>query len=176
MRWWWCIVGGMTTHRSVWLGSLLAVIVAVAVVVTPYWVMRPFRPQGATELQVALVALRLAPWLLGAAAIVALWMTARAWTGGAQGLRKWGRRVATGLSLVLVLGAVGASRINLFEKMFAPLPGPTYVAAAGAPLPADDVVMVVAEGGAGRAYPVRILAYHHVVNDEVGGVPLVATY
>lgn len=69
---------------------------------------------------------------------------------------------------MVVLGAGWASRINLFEQMFAPLPGATYVAAAGAPLPGEDVVMAVTQGGASRAYPVRILAYHHVVNDEVG--------
>jgi len=166
----------MMTLRRVWPGSLLAVLVAVATVVTPYWVMRPFRPQGATELQVALVTLRLAPWLLIAAGVVAVAMVWRAWTGAASGWRKWLRRVGTGLALVLVIGAGMASRINLFEKMFAPLAGPIYVAAAGAPLPAEDVVMVVAQGDAARAYPVRILAYHHVVNDEVGGVPLVATY
>lgn len=166
----------MQTRRPVLLGSLLAGIVAVATVITPYWVMRPFRPQGATELQVALVTLRLAPWLLGAAAVLAGWMAWRSWTGGAEGWRKWGRRVATGVGVVVVLGAGWASRINLFEQMFAPLPGATYVAAAGAPLPGEDVVMAVTQGGASRAYPVRILAYHHVVNDEVGGVPLVATY
>jgi len=26
------------------------------------------------------------------------------------------------------------------------------------------------------AYPVRLMAYHHVVPDVVGGVPIVATY
>lgn len=166
----------MTTPRRVWPGSMLAVLVAVATVVTPYWVMRPFRPQGATELQVALVTLRLAPWLLIGAAIVAVAMVWRAWTGGVMGWRRWLRRVGTGVALVLVIGAGLASRINVFEKMFAPLPGATYVAAAGAPLPAEDVVMAVVQGDAARAYPVRILAYHHVVNDEVGGVPLVATY
>jgi len=163
-------------RRPVLLGSLVAVIVAVATVVTPLWVMRPFRPQGATELQVALVTLRLAPWLLAAAAGLAGWMVWRSWTGATTGWRKWARRVATGLALVLVLAAGGASRINVFEQMFAPLPGATYVAAVGAPLPVEDVVMAVTQGGAARAYPVRILAYHHVVNDEVGGVPLVATY
>jgi hypothetical protein len=31
-------------------------------------------------------------------------------------------------------------------------------------------------GGESRAYPVRMMAYHHIVNDVVGGVPIVATY
>jgi hypothetical protein len=27
-----------------------------------------------------------------------------------------------------------------------------------------------------RAYPVRSLSYHHIVNDVIGGVPIAATY
>jgi hypothetical protein len=30
--------------------------------------------------------------------------------------------------------------------------------------------------GIARAYPIRSISYHHVVNDTVGGVPIVATY
>lgn len=164
----------MQTRRAVLLGSLLAVIVAVATVITPYWVMRPFRPQGPGELQVALVTLRFAPWLLLGALLLAGTMVWRAWSVG--GAWRWLRRIGTTLALLLVIAAAAASRVNLFEKMFAPLAGPTFVAAAGAPLPADDVVMAVLQGGAARAYPVRIMAYHHVLNDELGGVPLVITY
>jgi hypothetical protein len=30
--------------------------------------------------------------------------------------------------------------------------------------------------GVVRAYPVRVMAYHHVLNDELGGQRLVVTY
>jgi Protein of unknown function (DUF3179) len=30
--------------------------------------------------------------------------------------------------------------------------------------------------GASRAYPIRQMGYHHVVNDTLGGVPIIATY
>ena len=30
--------------------------------------------------------------------------------------------------------------------------------------------------GDARAYPIREMAYHHIVNDVVGGVPIAATY
>ena len=39
-----------------------------------------------------------------------------------------------------------------------------------------DMVMALAIDGDAVAYPVRQIAYHHVVQDTVGGVPLVATY
>ena len=39
-----------------------------------------------------------------------------------------------------------------------------------------EPVLVVASGGEARIYPLQILTYHEIVNDEVGGVPLVVTY
>jgi hypothetical protein len=38
------------------------------------------------------------------------------------------------------------------------------------------MVLAVERGGERVAYPVRLMAYHHVVADTVGGVPIVATY
>jgi hypothetical protein len=43
------------------------------------------------------------------------------------------------------------------------------------PSPADEVVCVEL-GGEARAYPVRYLNYHEIVNDTVGGVPIAATW
>ena len=39
----------------------------------------------------------------------------------------------------------------------------------------EDFLRVVRNGDA-VAFPVRQLAYHHLVEDSVGGVPIVATY
>lgn len=160
--------------RRVLPGCCLAVVVATVTVVLPYWVMRPFRPQGPGELAVALATLRLAPWLLAGAAALAVWMLVRAVPRAPR--FTWARRISGALALVIVLGLAGASRINLFEQMFAPLRGPSFAAVAGAPLPADDVVMAVTLAGAARAYPVRIMAYHHVLDDTVGDTPIVVTY
>jgi len=41
---------------------------------------------------------------------------------------------------------------------------------------ADDEVVVVERGGDARAYPVRILNYHEIVNDEFGGDPIAVTW
>ena len=40
----------------------------------------------------------------------------------------------------------------------------------------SDLVLGVERGGEAVAYPVRQVAYHHVVMDEVGGVRIAATY
>ncbi|MBW2272872.1 MAG: DUF3179 domain-containing protein [Deltaproteobacteria bacterium] len=42
-------------------------------------------------------------------------------------------------------------------------------------VPGNPVVGVVL-GGEARAYPVHILEYHQVINDEIGGVPVAVTY
>ena len=43
-------------------------------------------------------------------------------------------------------------------------------------LNASDPVMVVEAGGEVKAYPLRILVMHEIVNDRVGGVPVAVTY
>jgi hypothetical protein len=40
----------------------------------------------------------------------------------------------------------------------------------------DDKVIGVVFGGEARAYPLRVLVWHEVVNDSVGNVPIVVTY
>jgi hypothetical protein len=51
---------------------------------------------------------------------------------------------------------------------------PAHVAAdAAAWLDADEPVVGIVAGGEARAYPLRILDWHEVVNDTLGGVPLV---
>ena len=54
-----------------------------------------------------------------------------------------------------------------------PLDGPLVVAATAASyLGADDPVVGVAVGDAARAYPLKVLAQHEVVNDVLGGRPI----
>lgn len=55
---------------------------------------------------------------------------------------------------------------------------PSFVSAGegGAWLEPQSPVMVVERGGETKAYPLAILMYHEIVNDEVGGVPVAVTY
>jgi len=43
-------------------------------------------------------------------------------------------------------------------------------------LPADEPVVALEVNGDARAYPVRIMIWHEIVNDTVGGVPVSVTY
>ena len=72
---------------------------------------------------------------------------------------------------------VWMARQNHFEWMFAPLPNAGFVRAASADfVRREDMVLAVAVNGDAVAYPVNQLAYHHVVEDAIGKVPIVATY
>ena len=54
---------------------------------------------------------------------------------------------------------------------------PVFVAPGeGEKLQGDEPVVAVSVAGDARAYPVRYLIFHEVVNDEVGGVPIVVTF
>jgi len=53
---------------------------------------------------------------------------------------------------------------------------PRFVAAAQSGLAPNDRVLGLQRGGAVRAYPVRILNWHEIVNDQLGGEPVAVTY
>ena len=40
----------------------------------------------------------------------------------------------------------------------------------------DDLVLAVRVGDDAAAYPIRQMAYHHLVNDRIGRTPAVVTY
>ncbi len=52
----------------------------------------------------------------------------------------------------------------------------SYAAAEEADLEDATMVMGIQIGGQARAYPIRIVAYHHIVRDEIEGLPYVVTY
>ena len=54
--------------------------------------------------------------------------------------------------------------------------GTALAKAEDAKLDTGEMVLTVSFNGDARAYPVREMAYHHIVNDVVGGVPIAATY
>jgi hypothetical protein len=139
----------------------------------PLYVIRPFRQQGAGELGAALFVLRVGPWLSIACAVGCVSAVVFAW-GGIHG---WLRRTAAVVCVAIaVLGALLA-RFNLYEQlMFHPIRGPQFETAAKSKIDADDMVLAIRVNGVSRAYPIRQIAYHHVVNDTVGGVPIAATY
>ena len=53
---------------------------------------------------------------------------------------------------------------------------PTFAPVADATLPENEPVIGVVLNGDARAYPLRVLIWHEIVNDVVGGVPVAITY
>jgi hypothetical protein len=53
---------------------------------------------------------------------------------------------------------------------------PPSIAAAEAPWSDDELVLGVAWNGEARAYPIAILEWHELVNDTVGGLPVLVSY
>jgi len=148
-------------------------LVSVAWTVTPMVLIRPFAAQTGADVAIShamrgrAATLTLALLVLGGALAIALWPRLAT---------RRGRLLSLGAPAVLAACAV-LGRSNHFEWMFSPLPRPEFDAVAAADHVADDdLVLAVAFGGEARGYPVRALAFHHVVNDVIAGEPIVATY
>jgi len=143
---------------------IASLVLALFFLIYPMYVIRPFRHQEVTELAVSLWMLRFRP-LVMVLCVVA---------GAAATLQL--RRVMPVIGLALIVAAAVLSRINVFEKMFYPMGKPSVEAAQQSKLDGREMVIAVNVGGEARAYPIRIISYHHIANDTVGGVPIVATY
>ena len=142
-------------------------------VVVPVWLIMPFKPQSQRGLEISYALKRWSPLLTLIASAAALILVLKLWRGS----HRWWRKAALVVVILPLLVATWFARQNHFEWMFSPLARATYASAAEAEFVSDaDMVMAVKNNGEAVAYPVRQMAYHHVVQDTVGGVPLVVTY
>jgi hypothetical protein len=164
----------MTVSRRVaWALLLTLAVLTLAAVLVPVFLIRPFAPQTPGTLAVAFLLRRWSPPLTLLAVVAASWLAWRLWRAAPRLLP----RVAIVLLSLLVIGTAWLARQNHFEWMFAPLPNTGFVRAQAAGFVApEDMVLAVSLSGDAAAYPVRQLAYHHLVQDAVGKVPIVATY
>ena len=151
--------------------AVISAIASVACVAIPMFVIRPFRPQGARELELALAVRHAGPWLAGMCVAVVLSVVFLLWKTARTGTR-------IGLICLLLLTFAGAAftQVNIFEKMFHPYDSPSFEAADDSKVDSDDKVLAVTVGQEARAYPIRTMGYHHIVNDTVGGAPIAVTY
>ena len=157
----------MTRNRA--LTALLAVASTVAAFSSalPLFVNNPFHLQGERELSLALWIARRQFRIELITGVVALTALALLW------------RVAARRSLLLaavVLASIGLDHVDIYSLIFHRLDRPEFDDATRSTVAAGARVLAVTVNGAARAYPVLPLAYHHVVNDRLGGVPLAATW
>jgi len=140
-------------------------ILNVALILAPPVVALPPVNQTPGMLAAAHMAQNLAPIasvLLAALAAIQLWRR-RTWSTAAL------------LSVALI--CVALSRVNLLERVFAPARDAQTTSIGNFHDVRDtDMVIGVVIGGQSREYPVRYLAYHHMLNDQLGSTALLPTY
>jgi hypothetical protein len=160
------------SRKRAWLLFFLLIVVVLVVVLTPVLLIMPFKAQTSRTMEISYLMRRWSPWLTVLASLLILAIAVRLWMGG-----RWFGRIALVILLLPALAATWLARQNHFEWMFNPLPNPAYAKAADASfVNGDDRLLAVTINGESVAYPIRLMGYHHVVEDTVGGTPIVATY
>ena len=162
----------LASNRRYWIALGVLGLVALVVFAYPLYVIRPFRAQGARELAVALAVRSWAPWVARCAALGALAAAFLLWRRNSQ----WRPRTIAAFAEVLTVGFAALAHVNVYELMFHRIDAPEFIAGNDVKLDSDDMVLAANIAGESRAYPVRMMAYHHIVNERIGGVPVVATY
>jgi hypothetical protein len=158
---------------AAWAALLMIVLLGLAMALIPVWIIHPFKPQSQKGVELSYALRRWAPLLTIVASVTVLILGTWLWRGS----RRWWLKASLVIVITPLLAATWFARQNHFEWMFQPLANAAYVNAREVELITDsDMVMAVENNGEAVAYPVRVMAYHHLVQDVVGGTPVVATY
>ena len=159
--------------KSLWIGIVLCTTIAFISIFVPAWIIQPFKAQTPDGVELSYLLRRWSPILtiiFFVANVVFLAILLKH-------TNRWWKKIAA-VFVVLVSGVFAwFAQQNYFEWMFNPLPDAAYVRASEQEFTTgSDMVLSMSINGDAVAYPVRLLAYHHLVNDTVGGKPIVATY
>jgi hypothetical protein len=145
----------------------LAFGIALLFLVFPNVVIQPYTAQNSTALAISLFMLRYQHAVEAACCLIA---AGSLFLSRSVPISRWN---LAAVSFVFVFAML--SRIDVYERMFHPLGMPAFQTVAETKLDGDEHLLAVNLGGA-RAYPIRTLSYHHIVNDYMGGVPIAVTY
>jgi hypothetical protein len=164
---------GSSAGRSAWIaiGFFLLVLITFAWFFIPAYIIQPFTYQSPRGLVVAMAIKQYAPWASILTAGTALLFAFLLWSRA----RWWGKALLV-LGICLVSASVYMARVDYFEWMFHPVAAPGFATIPQTKLDDSEMVMAVSFNGDARAYPIREMAYHHIVNDTVGGIPIEVTY
>jgi hypothetical protein len=160
-------------NKWMWLALIFVTLGALAMVMVPALVIQPFKAQTTRGVEVSYLLKSWSPIVTLLIALVAVALAVWLWRHS----RRWWSKALLILPLFFVLLAAWFARQNHFEWMFNPIAQVSYAQATGAAfVDDDDKVLAVKINDEPVAFPVRQLAYHHIVNSVVGGTPIVATY
>ena len=146
-------------------------VVNLALFFFPALIIRPFKYQSSSGLMSAIYVKQIAPAVSLILAVGVLLMAIKLWRES-----RWLARIGLALAVTLTVAAAVMVRLNYFEWMFQPIRTAGFSSAGDIKLADSEMVMAVRIGDDARAYPIRQMAYHHVLNDKVGGEPIVVTY
>ena len=164
---------GNTSYKTAWLVLMVPVAAAAAIVAVPVYLIQPFAAQTEKNLEISFLLKSWAPVATLVAALVSIALAVFLWINS----KRWFGKAFLIAPLLVVLACAWFARQNHFEWMFNPLAGARFAKVSEVDFVADDeMVMAVQIGGEAVAYPVRLMAYHHIVQDSVGGMPITATY
>jgi hypothetical protein len=157
--------------RSLWIAFVTLALLGFGVFFFPAFIIRPFRYQNPRSLLWAMAIRERAPFISLLCAIVCLVLIAELWRSS----DRWRRALLVVAAIPVLLSTV-MSRLNYFEWMFHPVGSAKFETESSSKLAADEMILAVRYGSDARAYPIREMAYHHILNDVVGGVPIAVTY
>lgn len=154
-----------------WTVLIVVALIGTAFFFIPAYVIRPFTHQSARGLEWAMAIRDRAPLVSLVCAIASLLLALPLWPT----IYKW-RKALLILPLFLVIFSAVMSRLNYFEWMFHPVDRAQFEPESSSKLDAKEMILAVRYGDDARAYPISQMAYHHILNDTVGGVPIAVTY
>ncbi len=155
-----------------WLFLIIIAITAFAMVAIPVYLIQPFAPQTDRAIEISYYLRSWSPILTVVLAIVALILSVVIWRNS-----RWFSNIPLILPLILLGFSVWFAQQNHFLWMFNPLANSAYAKVSEVDFVKDnEMVMSVEINGESVAYPILQMAYHHVVQDVVGGKPITATY
>jgi len=160
-----------SNSRPLWIVLTAFALIGFGAFFFPAFIIRPFRYQNPRSLLWAMAIHDRAPLVSLICAIGCLLLVAALWRSS----NKW-RRAGLVIAGILVTFSAVMSRLNYFEWMFHPVDSAKFQSEAASKLGGDEMILAVRYGPDARAYPIREMAYHHVLNDVVGGVPIAVTY
>jgi hypothetical protein len=156
---------------SLWLLFGACALACIGLFFVPAFIIRPFTHQTSAGLALAMALRQRAPWGTLPLAIVCLLFAFVLWRAS----NRW-RKIVLSVVMLLVVFSTVMARLNYFEWMFHPVNSPQFESARMSKLDSGEMILAVRFGSDARAYPISQMAYHHVLNDVVGGIPVVATY
>jgi membrane protease YdiL (CAAX protease family) len=161
----------LSRRNLLWILWAASALVTIALFFIPAFIIRPFTHQTARGIVLAMAVRDRAPLGTLLAALIFLALTVFLWSA----VNLW-RRIGIGVVAALVVFSTVMARQNYFEWMFHPVDTAQFINEADSKLNAGEMILSIRFGSDARAYPISQMAYHHILNDVVEGVPVAVTY